>query len=71
MNNENLILLMLRKNFNYVLFNKSGILNKLKLPQTEVFLETLILRGMLFYKVFIQRSDTSDIGCIQPQLLKE
>jgi len=71
MNNENLILLMLRKNFDYVLFNKSGILNRLKRLQFRLFLETLTLRGLLFYKVFIQRSDTSDIGCIQPQLLKE
>ena len=71
MNNENLILPMLKKNSDYVLFNKSGILNRLKPHQTLLFLETLILRGLLFYKVFIQRSDTSDIGCIQPQLLKE
>ena len=71
MNNENLILPMLKKNSDYVLFNKSEILNRLKPHQTLLFLETLILRGLLFYKVFIQRSDTSDIGCIQPQLLKE
>ena len=60
-----------QKNSDYILFNKSGILNRLKPPQTLLFLETLILRGQLFYKVFIQRSDTSDIGCIQPQPPKE
>ena|GEM_PF-2769212 len=64
-NKENLILLILKKNFDYVPFNKSGILNKLKKPQTQVFLETLTLRGLLFYKVFIQRSDTFDIEQIQ------
>jgi len=71
MNNENLILLMLRKNFDYVLFNKSRILNKLKLAQTQIFFETLTLRGLFFYKVYIQCSDTSDIRCIKPQPPKE
>ena len=71
MNNENLILPMLKKNSDYVLFNKSGILNRLKPHQTLLFLETLILRGQLFCKVFIQHSDTFAIEQIQHPYTKE